>query len=46
MSRHCIDMGSCRQFVVAVVLTLAMVCPAQAEDDPFVQTVAVLKAPE
>ena len=39
-------MGSCRQFVVAVVLTLAMVCPAQAEDDPFVQTVSFLKAPE
>ena len=46
MSRHCIDMGSCRQFVVAVVLTLAMVCPARAEDDPFVQTVSFLKAPE
>ena len=39
-------MGSCRQFVVAVLLTLAVVCPARAEDDPFVQPVAFLKAPE
>jgi hypothetical protein len=45
-SRLCIDMNSCRQFVVAVLLTLAVVCQTRAEDDPFVQTVAVLEAPE
>ncbi|NBU40636.1 MAG: hypothetical protein EBS51_07490 [Planctomycetia bacterium] len=45
-SRLCIDMDSCRQFVMAVLLTLAMVCPVRAEDDPFVQPVAFLKAPE
>jgi len=45
-SRLCIDIDSCRQFVMAVLLTLAMVCPVRAEDDPFVQPVAFLKAPE
>ena len=40
------DMDSCRQFVVAVSLALAVACDARGTDDPFVHSVSFLKAPE